>query len=96
MKLPLSVVLGLFCAGCAQGNLDPVVAHKGPPAPPVKAPFYDPTMAYGSAPARWQPITGSAQGLVVPVADPANQSKRPDYEHAPWNTQAQSALAGTF
>lgn len=94
------ILLAAPLAGCASGNVRSASSYMAPPSPHVGHPDYDPYAAYADANATWRPPVINRNGTIVKPAEPASQSSRPDYEHAPWAVGAsgggQSAPPGTF
>ena len=71
MRLPVrplprtALLLALLAlTGCDNGNLKTASAGKAPPAPPVRAPFFDPFASPGQAPATQRSTTGTARSSV--------------------------------
>ena len=85
----------LALSGCAHGNLRS--ANDRPLKPPtVRQAQYDPYASYGSTPAHWSPSVASREGTIVRPTDPADQTDRPDYEHAKWAVSQTVGRAGIF
>ncbi len=91
----LLVLLAL--AGCDNGNLKAASTGSAPPAPPVRAPSFDPFAAPGQVPATWTPPVFDREGTVTRTRDLSVEWDFEDYQHAPWLTgQSRSTPAGTF
>lgn len=93
-------LLSLSLAACNSGNLKSSRDYSAPAAPPVRQPFYDPAMTYGTANATWVAPIYNRAGTIVRPSDPGADLGRPDYERAPWATGAagenRNAPPGTF
>ncbi len=84
-------------AGCDSGNLKTASAGRSPPAPPVRAPFYDPYATPGQVPATWTPPVYDRDGTIIHPHDPSVEWDFEDYQHAPWLAgKSPSAPPGTF
>lgn len=97
--LPCTALLLALCAlaGCDNGNLKAASAGSAPPAPPVRAPVFDPYAAPGQVPATWTPPVFDREGTVIRPRDPSVEWDFEDYQHAPWLTgRSRAAPAGTF
>lgn len=91
-----TVMASVALAGCAHGNIRSEASYRGPKPPPVRHPLYDPYASYGAAPATWRPAVAAREGTIIKPSDPADQSERPDYEHATWSTNSLAKNDGTF
>jgi len=94
------LVLALSLAACSSPNVKSARDYSAPRAPVVRNPLYNPNAPYGEANATWQAPVFNRDGTIVKPVEPATQSERPDYEHAPWATGADGgsrfAPPGTF
>ena len=98
MRTLIPILITLPLAAC--GNVRTASDYGTPSPVSVKNPDYDLYMPYGSANATWRPPVYNRQGTIVGPEEPATQSSRADYEHAPWAYEAsggsQFAPPGTF
>ncbi len=91
------MALLLALAGCDSGNLKAVSAGRFSPAPPLRAPFYDPYATPGQVPATWVPPVYDREGTIIRPHDPLVEWDFEDYQHAPWLAgRSRSAPPGTF
>lgn len=94
------LVLALSLAACSSPNVKSAKDYSAPRAPVVRNPLYNPNAPYGEANATWQAPVFNRDGTIVKLLEPATQTERPDYEHAPWATGADGgsrfAPPGTF
>jgi len=97
--LLLPLIMTLSACG-SPPNVHGVSSYNVPLPPKVEHPYYDPTMAYGSANATWRPPVYNLRRTIVKPVEPTTLAQRPDYEQAEWATGAggssTSAPAGTF